>query len=598
MRKAVRARAVALAVALLAFVGMPAPVWADEIRDRQRAILNTLGVQEAWQYTRGGGVTVAVVDSGADPSHPDLRGSVTVGPNLLSRTDGGRAPAGRHGTGMASLIAGHGHGPGGRDGIIGVAPEARILSLRVIAEPEDPGYLAYRTSRAARDAVARGIRYAADHGADVINLSLGNARPNPAEREAIAHAIAKGVVVVSAVGNDGDKRELLDADGFAPYSYPAAYPGVIAVAATDAKHRRAPFSTRNHSVLLAAPGDDVPMAGPDGTYFLAEGTSGASALVSGVAALIRSRHPDLKPSLVKQALLESVRFGPPGKYNASVGFGEVNAAAAVRAADRLAGTPRGGGALPSNERFTDGEPPGPVKVIDQPAWTEPVAVGVIVLTVAGAGLAVAVSVALYRRTRPAPADPRPAAAEEPPPEPPPPLIFDPDAPAEPEPVPVAVTFEPADVPLAVETAPPRPQATVSVPSYVPGTGPRPKAPAFEPPDLPPGPPPPEPAQRKRRVPLVLDPPPGAGRPTFEPPYPPAPVAPSLAPLQPVVGAYGPWPPPGAPAPPYGTPWPPPNGPSGRPWPSPGAPASPYGTPWPPPNAPGPMQPPPDGNRTA
>jgi type VII secretion-associated serine protease mycosin len=504
--KALTARAGALlasAALIFAPVFAAAPAHADEVRDRQGPILRTLDVQRAWSITRGRGVTVAVVDSGVDPSHPDLRGSVTVGPNMLDRTDGGRAPQRLHGTGMASLIAGHGHGPGGRDGVIGIAPEAKILALRVIAEPGDPGYAAYRSSRTAKDAVARGVRYAVDHGADVINLSIGNVRPSAEERQAVAYAIAKGVVVVSAVGNDGAKRRLLDKDGFAPYSYPASYPGVIAVAATDPANRRAPFSNRNHSVLVAAPGVGIPVAGPGGAYFVSEGTSDSSALVSGIAALIRSRHPDMKPSLVRQALLDSTRFRPSGEYDASTGFGLVNAADALRAAGSLANTPRGTGALSSGERFGDGDP-GPVKVIDRPAWTEPVAVSVIALTVAGAAAAVAVAVVLYRRTGPSPWQPQPVMVVGPPPRPvPPPLVFPLGAP--PEPASSTPVFERPDVPSAVETSP-RERPARPVPSFAAGT--RPQAPSFEAPAPPPGPQPPPEAPRSPRPLLAQQP--GAG----------------------------------------------------------------------------------------
>jgi len=373
----------------------PGVAHADEIRDRQRPVIETLGLEEAWKVTRGRGVTVAVVDSGVDPNQQDLAGAVVTGPNMLAEVDRGARPARLHGTGMASLIAGRGHGPGRRHGVIGVAPEARILAIRAIGEREDPSYARYRASEEAEDAVARAVRYAADHGADVINLSLGKRDENPAEREAIGYAIAKGVVVVSAVGNDGDKKRLLDRDGFAPYSYPAAYPGVIAVAATKPGHRRAAFSNRNYSVLLSAPGTGVPVAAPGGDYYVTDGTSDSSALVAGVAALVRSRHPRLPPALVTQALLNSTRYGPPATYDPEVGFGEVHAARAVRAADALV-APRRTVGQPPWQRF-GGDEPGPVAVIDRPAWVRPLILVIAVLGVAGAVVAVGIAVALARR---------------------------------------------------------------------------------------------------------------------------------------------------------------------------------------------------------
>nr|BFE34087.1 type VII secretion-associated serine protease mycosin [Actinomadura rugatobispora] len=391
-----RMRRAAAGVVLALLVAVPLPAHADEVRDRQRPMMATLDVETAWKSTRGSGVTVAVVDSGVDAGHADLAGSVISGPNMLAAVDGDTRPTRMHGTGMASLIAGHGHGPGGRDGVMGIAPEAKILAIRALAEREDPSYRLARTSEQADDAVARGIRYAADNGADVINLSLGKNDADLQEREAIGYAIGKGVVVVSAVGNDGDKRDRLDRDGFAPYSYPAAFPGVIAVAATNSRHARAAFSNRNYSVVVSAPGSGLPVAGPGGDYFLTDGTSDSSALVSGIAALIRSRHPKLPPTLVAQALIQGTRHGPSGTYDPNVGFGEVNAARALTASDALT-TPRAGAAgKPAGQRFGTGAQE-PVKVIHRPAWVSAVIVIVTVTGVAGAVGAVVIAVMLARR---------------------------------------------------------------------------------------------------------------------------------------------------------------------------------------------------------
>ena len=397
-RAAVAALAVLAAGCATALVPAgPVPAAAaDEVRDRQRAMMTTLDVRSAWRITRGAGVTVAVVDSGVDASHADLTGSVTTGPNMLRSVDAGTRPARLHGTGMASLIAGHGHGPGRRDGIMGVAPEARILAIRAIAEREDASFPAFRASERAQGAVARGIRYAVDHGADVINLSLGRNEENPDDRAAVAYAISKGVVVVSAAGNDGAKRRLLDDDGFAPYSYPASYPGVIAVAATGEDHARAPFSNRNYSVLVAAPGSGLPVAAPGGEYFLTDGTSDSTALVSGIAALIRSRHPKLPPTLVAQAIIAGTRYGASGTYNPDVGFGEVNAARALTAADALTKPRPGAAGKPAGQRFGAGEP-GPVEVIPRPAWVTVVIIVVVSVGVVGALAAAAIGITLARR---------------------------------------------------------------------------------------------------------------------------------------------------------------------------------------------------------
>ncbi|MEU8799621.1 S8 family serine peptidase [Spirillospora sp. NPDC048819] len=420
-----RSRRVVAAVFAVALGGtwlMPVPAHADMVRDRQRPILKTLGMDAAWKITRGKGVTVAVVDSGVNAGHADLAGSVTTGPNMLEEVDGGSTPTQAHGTAMASLIAGHGHGPGGRNGVIGIAPDARVLSVRVISEPEDPNYLRYRTSEKADHSVARGIRYAADHGADVINLSLGKDNEVGDERAAIGYAIGKGIAVVSAVGNEGDDERTLDGDGFAPYSYPASYPGVIAVAATEGDHSRAPFSNRNFSVLLSAPGKDLPVAGPDGRYFLSSGTSDSSAVVSGIVALIRAKYPDLTPALIAQALIESTKHGPSGGYNAEVGFGEVHASRALAAAGTLAAA--GSGAAkgkPAGQRFGK-DVPGPVEVIERPAWVSTLIIVIVAAGIGGTIAAVAISMTFWRRhPRTAggpPAGPRPVPAGGPRPVPP------------------------------------------------------------------------------------------------------------------------------------------------------------------------------------
>ncbi|SFO67908.1 S8 family serine peptidase [Actinomadura madurae] len=386
---------------------MPVHAHADEVRDRQQPIFGILGMEAAWKVTRGAGVTVAVVDSGVDPEQADLRGKVTTGPNMLAEVDAGTQPKRLHGTGMASLIAGQGHGPGGGSGVMGMAPQARILAIRAIGEKEDASYIRYRTSEKADEAVARGIRYAADHGADVINLSLGKNEEVPAERAAIGYAIGKGVVVVSAVGNDGEDAGALDGDGFAPYSYPASYPGVIAVAATEPGHTRASFSNRNYSVVLSAPGAGLPVAGPNGQYFVSSGTSDSSALVSGVAALIRSKHPKMAPALVSQALLQSARSGPSGGYDPEIGFGEVHAARALSAADSLASArPGPAQAKPAEKRFGE-EDPGPVEVIERPMWVRPVITVLLLLGIGGTIAAAGIAITFRRRHPKHPAGPGP-----------------------------------------------------------------------------------------------------------------------------------------------------------------------------------------------
>jgi type VII secretion-associated serine protease mycosin len=289
--------------------------------------LDEIDVPAAWRVTKGKGVLVAVLDTGVDATAPDLAGQVTVGPDYLRGVDppGYQLPL-EHGTYIASLIAGHGRGPGDDMGIIGVAPQARVLAVRVIPDDGEPGISAYNDKPQYANAVGDGIRYAVQHGARVINMSLGSKQAAGGVRAAIAYAISRGVVVVASAGNSGTSG------AFAPYDYPASFTGVIAVAALNPDGARASFSEQNSSVIISAPGVDVVGAGPDDEYIDADGTSPAAAFVSGVAALILSKYPGLPPALVEQAIITSASHQPAGGYNVDVGFGEVDAAGALKAA--------------------------------------------------------------------------------------------------------------------------------------------------------------------------------------------------------------------------------------------------------------------------
>ncbi|MEV4455294.1 S8 family peptidase [Microbispora sp. NPDC004025] len=395
-RKALAASAAALlALPAGAFLA-PGPAGADDVRLSQQDVLRTLDVDDAWRLTRGRGVTVAVLDSGVDPDHRDLAGSVVTGRDFtVGANPRGVQPVRLHGTYMASLIAGHGHGPGGADGIIGIAPEAKVLSVRVILEDEEPGFRTFNSDTRYEAVVAKGIRYAVDHGAKVINLSLSKDMPTKDERTAIRYAISKGVVLVAAAGNDGAGKRT------APYSYPASIPGVISVAAVTSTLRRASFSNRNSSVMVAAPGVDVLGAGPGDEYWVGRGTSQATALVSGVAALIKSRYPRMSPALVAQALTSSpARRGP---YNTGTGFGVVNAYRALSVAATLArhsATASGAGVQsPSRPVRSAAEEHDPIMVVQRDTGAILLYGGIALGAFTGSGAGVAVLLVLTRRAR-------------------------------------------------------------------------------------------------------------------------------------------------------------------------------------------------------
>jgi len=340
-RPALRARAAARLVGVaLAAAGLCAvtaiPASADAVRDQEMWVLDMIQAPSAWAVTQGQGVTVAVIDSGVNPSVSDLAGSVISGPDLSGvDTPPSSASWGVHGTWMASLIAGHGHG-GGSSGIIGVAPQSRVLSIRVVTDKGDPNFGRYQgeSNTEVQQALARAITIATQRGAGVISMSLGYGASSRVVRAALQNAMNHGVVVVASSGNSGDSARALST-GQAPYSFPADYPGVLGVGAVTQSGTAASFSSDNLSVEVAAPGVKVPAQGRDAQYWLVSGTSPACALTAGVAALIKSRYPHLSPALVEQAITSSAQNPPPQGYNDRVGFGTVDAAAALTAAARL-----------------------------------------------------------------------------------------------------------------------------------------------------------------------------------------------------------------------------------------------------------------------
>jgi subtilisin family serine protease len=329
---------------------------ADSIRDNQQWVLNMVNVPAAWQSTQGAGVTVAVIDSGVNPNVSDLAGSVRAGPDYTGISTRPSNPNwGVHGTWMASLIVGHGHAPGGDSGVIGIAPRSTILSIRVIPDRSDPHYGRYsrELEPAIQDSLARGIDYAVRHGAKVISMSIGYSAPNGAVRQALQQAFAHGVVVVASAGNSGAPAGT-STGGQAPASFPADYPGVISVGAVNTAGAVAVFSSDNLSVQVAAPGVSVPAQGRDGQYWSVSGTSPACALVAGVAALIKSEYPDLAPNLVASAMTSTTTSRPAGGYDSQVGFGIVDAAAALARAAKLAGSPPDAPSLSAAARFGGG----------------------------------------------------------------------------------------------------------------------------------------------------------------------------------------------------------------------------------------------------
>ncbi|MFG2844891.1 type VII secretion-associated serine protease mycosin [Kitasatospora sp. NPDC048296] len=310
-----RGTAVLAAGALVWAVAAPAAS-ADQIRDKQWALKTFEADTKIWPISQGEGVTVAVIDSGVNSEHQDLTGQVLPGADFSGTKSDGRIDTDGHGTAMASLIAGHGHGT--QAGVMGLAPKVKILPVKV--RTSDGGPIPEQNDLAAA------IRYAADNGAKVINMSLGGSQFDSQSRKAVAYAVSKDVVLVAATGNDGKS------DGV---GYPAAFPGVVAVGAADSKGVVWEDSTSGSETTLIAPGVGIYHASAKSptSYAVGDGTSDATAYVSATAALIRSKYPDLSAGQVVNRMIKTATPPANGTVvpNNHYGYGTVAPAKALEA---------------------------------------------------------------------------------------------------------------------------------------------------------------------------------------------------------------------------------------------------------------------------
>lgn len=276
--------------------------------------------QSGWEITKGNPrVLIGIVDSGVDITHPDLRAKIVDTFNAADNTKDVKDYVG-HGThvaGIASAMTNNGMG------VAGVAPECGILAVKVA-----PGDSSYPST----EGIANGISWAADHGAAVINLSLGSRTESKAITDAVKYALSKNVVVVAASGNDSGNI----------MSYPAVNAGVIAVGATDKNDVRARYSNYGRWLSVTAPGSDILSTFPLNSNLIGQteygqisGTSMATPFVTGLVALIRSKYPTMPPVMVKQTLEQSADDkGKPG-FDDEYGYGRVNVARALTRAGEL-----------------------------------------------------------------------------------------------------------------------------------------------------------------------------------------------------------------------------------------------------------------------
>jgi membrane-anchored mycosin MYCP len=332
--------ALAGGIAAAAIATAPA-AQADTWRDKEYW-LKEAGITKAWEVSKGANVKVAVIDSGVDGDHPDLKGAIAGGHDVsgAGTTDGQKSIGAKpeHGTLVATMLAGRGHQPPPKkstasakptptpspsktfpDGIMGVAPEAEILSVSTWLGSANPG------GKSDQDQIPEAVRWAVDNGAKVINISLGSTSPEWPQSwdAAFLYAEQKDVVIVAAAGNR--------VGGNVQVGAPATIPGVLTVAGLDRSgNASTDSSSQGISIGVAAPAEKLAGGLPGGSYAEWAGTSGATPIVSGVAALIRSKWPQMSAEQVINRIVSTAKdAGAPGK-DPLYGFGVLNAEAALK----------------------------------------------------------------------------------------------------------------------------------------------------------------------------------------------------------------------------------------------------------------------------
>ncbi|HEX2773485.1 MAG TPA: S8 family peptidase, partial [Micromonosporaceae bacterium] len=275
-----------------------------------QSYLNTVRLPQAWDRTKGStSQVVAVVDTGVNGLHPDLQGRTVGGYNAITRVivaAGTNTDDNGHGSMVAGIAAAN---TNNSIGIAGAAWTGRIMPVKALGSDGTGN----------DSTVAAGITWAADHGAKVINLSLGGPGDSPVLHDAVRYATGKGALVVVAAGNDGDGTP----------QYPAAYPEVLAVGATDTAGNLTDFSSWGDWIDVAAPGFGMVSTGLNQDYYIADGTSFSAPIASGVAALVRTAFPSLTPAQVIARLRSTARDAGPRGIDPYYGYGVLDAYHAV-----------------------------------------------------------------------------------------------------------------------------------------------------------------------------------------------------------------------------------------------------------------------------
>jgi subtilisin family serine protease len=268
----------------------------------EQYVVNKLQLDEVHKVATGKNVLVGVIDSAVDFSHPDLAGAIADRFNAVGKQESPHT----HGTGMVGAIAAH-------QRLMGIAPNARILAVQAFSTTVQ------QTPQATTQQILTGIDWAISKGARIINMSFAGPY-DPLLQVAMKNAAAKGVILIAAAGNLGPKS---------PPLYPAADPNVIAVTATDENDKLFPGSVRGPQIAVAAPGVDVMVPAPADSYQLTTGTSVAAAHVSGVAALLIERYPNVDAATVLEVLTATAKKLSTKDHDNDFGWGLIDPAAAL-----------------------------------------------------------------------------------------------------------------------------------------------------------------------------------------------------------------------------------------------------------------------------
>lgn len=320
-RALVTAAVASIVVAAPAAAATPVAEDPDDPVRRAEYWIDEYGIREAWNTTRGAGVRIAVIDTGIANGPVEFDGAVVGGTDFSgSGSPDGRTPVGAddrdHGSWVASLAAGRGTSDG--TGVIGVAPEAELLSISV-------GFGASAT-RPFEEQIADAMVWAVDNGADVINLSFttNTLDWDRSWDEAFLYAFEHDVVVIAAAGNRGSGTNRVGA--------PATIPGVLTVGGVDPEGvASVEASTQGIIIGVSAPSEELVGVSPDGQIVLWNGTSGAAPIVAGIAALVRAAHPELNADNVVNRVIRTAHPATNVVPDPLYGYGLVDAAAAVTA---------------------------------------------------------------------------------------------------------------------------------------------------------------------------------------------------------------------------------------------------------------------------